>query len=334
MYNNISIIGDGGMGTVLGILLSERGAGVRIWGYDREQLARIDRDRENKKFLPGYKLPAGLLFEPEDERIMSGVDLIISAVPCQFTRAVWSRLRGHVPDEIPIVSVTKGVENDTLLRPTQIMAEILGSDPSDRLVVLSGPTIADELARKLPATACVAGTNEELSKQVQATFSVPWFRVYTNTDIVGVELAGAMKNVIAIAAGIIDGTGVGDNAKAALLTRGLAEITRLGIAMGARPQTFSGLTGLGDLVTTCISPSGRNRAFGERIGKGMTVEQAQSATDSVVEGVATCRSIVALAEEFDIEMPITQAIHAVLFENKPVQAAIADLMTRQLRAEN
>ena len=334
MYNNISIIGDGGMGTVLGILLSERGAGVRIWGYDREQLARIDRDRENKKFLPGYKLPAGLLFEPEDERIMSGVDLIISAVPCQFTRAVWSRLRGHVPDEIPIVSVTKGVENDTLLRPTQIMAEILGSDPSDRLVVLSGPTIADELARKLPATACVAGTNEELSKQVQATFSVPWFRVYTNTDIVGVELAGAMKNVIAIAAGIIDGTGVGDNAKAALLTRGLAEITRLGIAMGARPQTFSGLTGLGDLVTTCISPSGRNRAFGERIGKGMTMEQARSATDSVVEGVATCRSIVALAEKFAIEMPITQAIHAVLFENKPVQAAISDLMTRQLRAED
>lgn len=334
MYSNISIIGDGGMGTVLGILLSEKGAGVRIWGYDSGQLARIDRDRENKKFLPGYKLPAGLLFEPEDERIMSGVDLIISAVPCQFTRAVWSRLRRHVPDEIPIVSVTKGVENDTLLRPTQIMAEILGSDPSDRLVVLSGPTIADELARKLPATACVAGTNEELSKQVQATFSVACFRVYTNTDIVGVELAGAMKNVIAIAAGIIDGTGVGDNAKAALLTRGLAEITRLGIAMGARPQTFSGLTGLGDLVTTCISPSGRNRAFGERIGKGMTMEQARSATDSVVEGVATCRSIVALAEEFDIEMPITQAIYAVLFENKPVQAAIADLMTRQLRAEN
>jgi len=334
MYSNISIIGDGGMGTVLGILLSEKGAGVRIWGYDSGQLARIDRDRENKKFLPGYKLPAGLLFEPEDERIMSGVDLIISAVPCQFTRAVWSRLRRHVPDEIPIVSVTKGVENDTLLRPTQIMAEILGSDPSDRLVVLSGPTIADELARKLPATACVAGTNEELSKQVQATFSVAWFRVYTNTDIVGVELAGAMKNVIAIAAGIIDGTGVGDNAKAALLTRGLAEITRLGIAMGARPQTFSGLTGLGDLVTTCISPSGRNRAFGERIGKGMTMEQARSATDSVVEGVATCRSIVALAEKFDIEMPITQAIYAVLFENKPVQAAIADLMTRQLRAEN
>lgn len=334
MYNNISIIGDGGMGTVLGILLSEKGAKVRIWGYDREQLTRIERDRENKKFLPGYKLPPELSFEPEDERIMSRADLIVSAVPCQFIRAVWNRLKRHVPDKIPIVSVTKGVENDTLLRPTQIMAEILGSDPDDRLEVLSGPTIADELARKLPATACVAGINEELSIQVQATFSVPWFRVYTNTDIVGVELAGAMKNVIAIAAGIIDGTGAGDNAKAALLTRGLAEITRLGIAMGARPQTFSGLTGLGDLVTTCISPAGRNRAFGERIGRGLTVKQAARSTESVVEGVATCRSIVALAEKFDIEMPITQEIHAVLYENKPVQAAISDLMTRQLRAED
>jgi len=334
MYKDISIIGDGGMGTVLGILLSGKGAGVRIWGYDSDQLAQIDRDRENKKFLPGYSLPSELLFEPCDERIMSGADLIISAIPCQFARAVWTRLRNYVPNEVPIVSVTKGVENATLLRPTQIMAEIFGSDPNDRLVVLSGPTIADELARKLPATACVAGTNVNLSKKIQATFSVPWFRVYTNTDIVGVELAGAMKNVIAIAAGIIDGTGAGDNAKAALLTRGLAEITRLGIAMGARPQTFSGLTGLGDLVTTCISPSGRNRAFGERIGRGLTAEQAQNATDSVVEGVATCQSIVALSEKFDVEMPITRAIHAVLFENKSVQVAIEDLMTRQLRAEN
>ncbi|UCF16201.1 MAG: NAD(P)-dependent glycerol-3-phosphate dehydrogenase [Phycisphaerales bacterium] len=322
------------MGTVLGMLLSEKGADVRIWGYDREQLARIDRDRENKKFLPGYKLPAGLLFEPEDNRIMPGADLVVSAVPCQFIRGVWSRLRSHIPDEVPIVSVTKGVENDTLLRPTQIIAEISGSDPSERLAVLSGPTIADELARKLPATACVASANEELSKRVQATFSVPWFRVYTNTDIVGVELAGAMKNVIAIAAGIIDGTGAGDNAKAALLTRGLAEITRLGIEMGARPQTFSGLTGLGDLVTTCISPTGRNRAFGERIGRGMSVQHARNATESVVEGVATCQSIVALTKKFDVEMPITRAIHAVLFENKPVKAAIAELMTRQLRAED
>ncbi len=340
MFKSISIIGDGGMGTVLGMLLCEKGrssaaprmTSVRMWGYDREQLAEIAQNRENEKFLPGYNLPEELVFEPDDERIMSGADLIVSAVPCQFMRRLWNRLKDYVPDGVPIVSVAKGIENDTLLCPTQILAEILPAQ-SDRLAVLSGPTIADELARRLPATACAAARDEELAEQIQNTFSVPWLRVYTNTDIVGVESAGAMKNIIAIAAGIIDGTGAGDNAKAALLTRGLTEITRLGIAMGARPQTFSGLTGLGDLVTTCISPKGRNRSFGERIGKGQTVEQARGATESVVEGIATCKSAMALAGRYDVEMPITQAIYEVLFENKPVQTAIADLMKRRLKAE-
>ena len=333
MFKNISIIGDGGMGTVLAMLLCEKAVAVRMWGHEPAQLAQIARDRENKKFLPGYNLPRGLVFEPDDGRALSGVDLIVSAVPCQFTRSVWSRLKDHVPQAVPIVSVAKGVENDTLLRPTQILAELLRSGRSDKLAVLSGPTIADELARKLPATACAATADGELARQLQLTFSAEWFRIYTNSDIIGVELAGAMKNVIAIAAGIIDGTGAGDNAKAALLTRGLAEISRLGIAMGARPQTFSGLTGLGDLVTTCISPTGRNRAFGERIGQGQTVEQAKDATESVVEGIATCKSVVALAGRDGIEMPITQAVYEVLFENKPVQTAIADLMQRQLKAE-
>lgn len=343
MFKNISIIGDGGMGTVLGMLLCEKGVAARIWGYDREQLAQMAALRENKKFLAGYKLPDALAFEPDDDRIMAGADLVVSAVPCQFMRRIWNRLKDHVPAEVPIVSVAKGVENDTLLRPTQILAEVLqfarndkggrGRARSGGLVALSGPTIADELARKLPATACVAAPDEELAERIQRTFSLSWFRVYTNTDIVGVELAGAMKNVIAIAAGIIDGTRAGDNAKAALLTRGLAEITRLGVAMGAAPQTFSGLTGLGDLVTTCISPTGRNRSFGERIGRGQTVDHAQHANESVVEGIATCESVVALARRYGIEMPITQAVYEVLFENKPVQKAIADLMERRLKAE-
>jgi glycerol-3-phosphate dehydrogenase (NAD(P)+) len=298
-------------------------------------LEQIAQDCENKKFLPGYKLPKELEFEYDDKRAISGADLIVSAVPCQFMRQVWNRLKEYVPDGVPIVSVAKGIENETLLRPTEILAEILQYNQNDRLAVLSGPTIADELARKLPATACSACRDESLAKEIQHTFSddVPWFRVYTNTDIVGVELAGAMKNVIAIAAGIIDGAGAGDNAKAALLTRGLAEIKRLGITMGARPQTFSGLTGLGDLVTTCISPTGRNRSFGERIGKGQTIEQARDATESVVEGIATCESVIALAERYGVEMPITQAVYKVLFENKPVQTAIADLMKRRLKAE-
>jgi glycerol-3-phosphate dehydrogenase (NAD(P)+) len=349
-YEKISIIGDGGMATVLAILLCEKqkasheplhrtpngGAtshAIRMWGYDRQQLADIQKNHENKKFLPGYKLPESLTFEPDDSQIMVDADLIISAVPCQFMRSVWTRLKDYLPANVPIVSVAKGIENDTLMRPTQILADILGEERVTRYAVLSGPTIADELARKLPATACAASIDEELAKKIQYTFNRPWLRVYTNTDVVGVELAGAMKNIIAIAAGIIDGTEAGDNAKAALLTRGLVEITRLGVAMGARQQTFAGLAGLGDLVTTCISLKGRNRSFGERVGRGQTLQQAQNATESVVEGITTCKSVVALAKKHNVEMPITQAVYEILFENKPVQIAIKDLMTRQLKSE-
>ena len=348
-YDTIAIIGDGGMASVLSILLCEKAQKqkteeqntnyeirttryeIRIWGYDHRQLAQIEKRRENKKFLPRYKLPDSLVFEPDDKRIMAGADLIVSAVPCQFMRPVWARLREHVPAGVPIVSVAKGIENDTLLRPTQILADVLY--PKLKTAVLSGPTIADELARRLPATACVAAEDEQFAKTIQQTFSCPWLRVYTNTDVVGVELAGAMKNIIAIAAGIIDGIEAGDNAKAALLSRGLAEITRLGVAMGARPATFAGLTGLGDLVTTCISPKGRNRSLGERIGKGQNLEQAEAATESVVEGVATCKSVVALAAKYGVEMPITQAVYEILFEKKPVHKAIEDLMARQLKSE-
>ena len=332
-YKNISIIGDGAMATVLAMLLCKKKIATRMWGYDAEQLAEIAHSRENKKFLPGYKLPEALVFESNDERIMVGADLIISAVPCQFMRRVWSRLKSYVPEGVAVVSVAKGIENDTLLRPTEIIAEILRFAQNDRLAVLSGPTIADELARQLPATACVACEDEDVARELQYTFNSDWLRVYMNTDVVGVELAAACKNIIAIAAGIIDGIGAGDNAKAALLTRGLAEISRLGVAMGARPQTFSGLTGLGDLVTTCISPKGRNRSFGERIGRGQTIKQAQRATESVIEGIDTCKSVAALAGRYNVEMPITQAVYEVLFEGKGVQAAIADLMKRQLKAE-
>lgn len=330
-YQNITIIGDGGMGTVLAMLLCEKGISTRMWGYDAAQLAQMERRRENVKFLPGYELPETLMFEPDDTLAMAGADLIVSAVPCQFVRPVWMRLKDHVPEVAAIVSVAKGIENDTLLRPSEILTEVLGQGVD--VAVLSGPTIADELARRLPATACAAASDETLAKNVQRTFTCPWLRVYTNTDVVGVELAGALKNVIAIAAGIIDGVGAGDNAKAALLARGLAEITRLGLAMGADEHTFAGLTGLGDLVTTCISPSGRNRSFGERIGRGQTRDQAQKATDSVVEGIATCESVVGLAARYDVEMPITQAVYEVIFEGKPVPTAIENLMSRGLKAE-
>jgi glycerol-3-phosphate dehydrogenase (NAD(P)+) len=289
---------------------------------------------------------------------MEGADLVVSAVPCQFMRRVWERLRGFVPQDVPILSVAKGIENGTLARPTRIIADVLGRD--SRLAALSGPTIADELARKLPATACIACVDENLAGQLQRALSVRWLRIYTNTDIVGVELAGAMKNVIAIAAGIVEGMGLGDNAKAALLARGLAEISRLGVACGARSQTFAGLAGLGDLVTTCISSKGRNRTFGEKIGRyslgsrpgrsvpgpggpaadaypyslgGKIAAAGLQDSPSVVEGIATCRSVVALAAKMGVEIPITQAVYDVLFEDKPVKTAVADLMERRLKAE-
>ncbi|MDD5135090.1 MAG: NAD(P)-dependent glycerol-3-phosphate dehydrogenase [Phycisphaerae bacterium] len=328
---NISIIGDGAMGSVCAMLLCEKGCAVRMWGYDSKQLAEIQRKRENVKFLPGYKLPDSLIFEARDSEIFKNADLILSAVPCQYMRSVFGRLKNHFDISVPIVSVTKGIENGSLLRPSQILSDVIGSNV--KVVVLSGPTIADELIRKLPATATAACEDEQLAKIVQEIFTTPSLRVYRNTDIIGVELAGAMKNVIAIAAGIVDGIKAGDNAKAALLCRGLAEITRLGLALGAKEQTFSGLSGLGDLVTTCISPTGRNRSFGQRIGMGQNVKQAIEATVSVVEGAATCKSVVELAKQHHIDMPITEAVHEILFCGKAVSAAIEELMRRKLKAE-
>jgi len=331
MFKSVSIIGDGAMGTVMAMLLAERSVEVRVWGHDPAQLAHIARQRENIYFLPGHKIPASVGFEPDDRLIMLDTQLLVNAVPCQYIRPIWQRLRPHLVRGLPIVSVTKGIENHTLMRPTEILADVLGDGIAT--AVISGPTIAAELARHLPATACVASTDQDLAKAIQHTISTDWFRVYTNRDVIGVELAGACKNVIAIAAGIIDGVEAGDNAKAALLARGLAEITRLGLACGARPETFAGLAGLGDLVTTCISPLGRNRSFGERIGKGMTLDQALAATRSVVEGVSTCRSVVELARRRQVEMPITSAVYQVLFERKPVRQAIHELMCRQLKPE-
>ena len=331
MIQTITIVGDGAMGTVCGMMLCAKGLSVRMWGHDAGQLAQMAQRRENVRFLPGYTLPETLVLEADDQRVLVGTDLVVSAVPCQFMRSVWTRLGPHLPPGVPIVSATKGIENKTLFRPTEILADLLGRDRS--YAALSGPTIAEEIARGLPATATAASADEDLARQIQQIFNSEHFRVYTNADIIGVELCGALKNVIAIAAGTIDGIGGGDNAKAALLARGLAEIKRLGAAMGASEPTFYGLSGLGDLVTTCISPLGRNRTFGERIGKGMTTQEALAMTQGVVEGVATCSAVLELARRYRVEMPIAEAIGAVVVEGKSVQAAIHNLMSRRLRAE-
>lgn len=332
MFRQVTIIGDGAMGTVCGMLLCRNGVRTTMWGYNAAQLAKFEQARENIRFLPGYRFPNSLRLDSNDSTAMAGAELLVSAVPCQFVRTVWQRLKPFVPLGVPIVSVTKGLENGTLLRPSEILAEVL-SGGGHRYATLSGPTIADELMQELPATAAAASEDLSLAEAIQKTFSTPYFRVYTNSDLKGVELAGAMKNVIAIAAGCIDGIGAGDNAKAALITRGLAEIKRLGAALGARESTFAGLSGLGDLVTTCISPKGRNRTFGERIGRGMSAAEALAQTAGVVEGVSTCRSVVDLAAKQGVEMPISEAVLAVLSDKTGVREAITALMSRSLKAE-
>ena len=331
----IAIVGDGAMGTVCSKLLVEKGFSVRMWTPFVENAAALESTRENRRFLPGVKLPAELRIATDPAEAFVDAKLALSAVPCQFTRAWWRHLKPHYPGGIPICSATKGIENNTLLRATQILAEVLtGSADGDvPLAVLSGPCIAREVAAGLPATVVAASSRGDLAAYVQQTFTTSRFRVYTNPDLIGVELAGATKNIIAIAAGILDGLRAGDNAKAALLTRGLAEITRLGAALGGRRETFAGLAGLGDLVTTCVSPHGRNRSFGESVGRGKTRQQALDAIAGEVEGVATTKSVLDLARRHGVEMPITQAVHAVVFDGQKPAQAITELMSRPLKGE-
>ncbi len=329
-FKNIAVVGNGAMGCVCAEVLASNGCNVVVWGHDCNEIEAIVKTGENELYLPGYKLNKAIGFTSADN-CLACAELVVSAVPCQFVRSVWQRLAAQIPQDVPIVSVTKGIENKTLLLPTQILADVLGN--SRKYATLSGPNISDELIRKLPATACAASEDADLAAKIQLTFNTPWFRVYSNDDIIGVQLAGALKNVIAIAAGIIDGIGAGDNAKAALLSRGLAEIARLGKALGANPNTFSGLTGLGDLVTTCISPTGRNRRFGENIGKGLNTKAALAKTNSVVEGVSTCRAVVELAAKQSVDMPIVEAIYNIIEGKKSVEESISELMARELKHE-
>jgi len=335
MAINVSIVGDGAMPGLCAVLLSENGCRVRLWSAFPAAADELTRTRRTRWFFPGLRLPDTVEVTGNAAEALADAELAIAAVPAQYSRSWWEHLKDYCPGELPICSVSKGIENGSLLRPTQIVLDVLdGSvDSSRRVAALSGPCIAPEVAQKLPATVTVASNDELLARQVQQAFNRPYFRVYTNTDVLGTELAGATKNVIAIAAGILDGLQAGCNAKAALLTRGLVEITRLGVAMGARVETFAGLAGFGDLLTTCISPLGRNRSFGEAIGRGRSTDGALAAIESVVEGVATTRSVVELARQAKVEMPITQAVQDVLFGGRSPADAISELMSRPLKAE-
>ncbi len=330
MSEKILIVGDGAMGTVCGLILAENGHEVTMWSHQSEQTESLKQHRENINYLPGVALPDSMKFITGDDCLSGGYDWVVSAVPCKFLRSIWTKISGSKPDELAIMSITKGLENNTLARPTEIIESCVGKC---QLAALSGPNIADELARQLPATTTIASYDDAFAQRLQTAFTNHWFRVYTNSDLIGVEFAGATKNVVAIAAGLIDGLKVGDNAKAALLTRGLVEITRLGQAMGAKAETFHGLSGMGDLVTTCISPSGRNRTFGQALASGKSVQEVLDNIAGEVEGVNTCKSLYHVAQEHHVEMPITHAVYRVLFENVPVDRAITELMTRKPKAE-
>jgi glycerol-3-phosphate dehydrogenase (NAD(P)+) len=330
----ITILGDGAMATVCAMLLDAKGQSVVMWGPFAQHVEQMQRSRRNDKYLPDVPLSESIELTADEAEAVAGTSLIVSAIPTQFVRSVWQRFAPHMPEGVPIVSVAKGIENDTLLRPTQTIADVLRSAGHERptLAAISGPSIASELARCLPATVCVAG-DEPFIKDVQRLFTTQWMRVYTNPDLLGLELAGATKNVIAIAAGIIDGLHAGYNAKSALLSRGLAEITRLGVAMGARPDTFFGIAGVGDLATTCFSPEGRNRTCGELLGRGIKLPDALKQINGVVEGVATTRSVIQIAKKYNVEMPIAEAVHDVLFEGMDPIHGISRLMSRQLKEE-
>jgi len=326
----VAVIGDGGWGTALALVLHRRGVTVRLWSREPDYAAEMERTRANPRYLPGVPLPAGLLVTGDAAEALGGAGLVISAVPTQFIRGTWKPLARHLARGVPVCSVAKGIEVKTLERPTEILAEVVGPRP---LAVLSGPSHAEEVARGLPCAVVAASRSAALATTVQSLFSTDRFRVYRLRDVVGVEFAGAAKNVVAVAAGIGDGLGLGDNTKAALITRGAVEIARLGKALGARHATFHGLAGIGDLIVTCASRHGRNRAVGERIGRGEKLADILASVPTVAEGVPTAKAIVRLARRVGVEMPIATEVHHVLFDGKDPKRAVTDLMLRSPKTE-
>ena len=333
----IAIVGDGQMGLVLAEQLAHVGTEVTLWGRDRARVDELAATRRSERRLPGFVLPDAVGVTADDAALFDGATLAINCIPTQFIRPIWQRLgKTSPPADLPVVSVSKGIENETLLRPTQVIADATGDDPAKParpLCALSGPTIATELAEHKPATLVAASVSSALAHRVQDLMTAPWVRIYRNDDLIGVEIAGAGKNVVALAAGMIDGLEAGFNAKSALLARGLAEIARLGAAMGARTDTFFGVAGVGDLATTCFCPHGRNRTCGERLGRGESLDSILASSASVVEGVATTRSVTQLATAHSVDMPITSAVHEILFGGLAPRDAIASLMQRQPKAE-
>jgi glycerol-3-phosphate dehydrogenase (NAD(P)+) len=327
------ILGGGGWGTALSIVLGSKGADVKVWEYDNEQCERVTKSGENERFLPGVSIPPSVRFTSDISDAVEGREIVVFAVPSHTLRGVAKNLAKLDVSCAIVVSGTKGLEDDSLMRMSEVLADELPSGVADKIVVLAGPSHAEEVSRMCPTAVVAASSNLALAKQAQQLFSTNHFRVYSSEDVTGVELGVSIKNVIAIAAGICDGIGYGDNTKAALITRGLAEMTRLGVALGARRETFFGLAGVGDLVVTCLSRHSRNRHVGEQVGKGRSLEGVLSEMVMVAEGVRTTRSALHLARRHEVEMPITEQVYAVLFEGKDAHSAMDELMSRELKSE-
>jgi glycerol-3-phosphate dehydrogenase (NAD(P)+) len=326
----ISVIGDGGWGTTLAVYLSRKGYDVLLWGAFPANVQAVEKKRENVKFLPGIKIPQSLSLTSDLTKAIEFAELIVLATPSQYLSGVLQKFSGVNFKKKIFLSVVKGIEVETLKRMSQTIHEHLGSV---HLAVLSGPTIASELARGIVTTAVIASHNQAIAVKLQKIFHSEIFRIYTNNDVIGVELGGSVKNVIALACGICDGLGLGTNAKSAVLTRGLAEMARLGQALGAKKETFYGLTGLGDLVTTCVNTASRNRSVGEAIGQGKDVKKLLSSMDMVAEGVATSKAVYLLSKKLKVQMPITHEVYNIIYNKKKVKAALGALMQRDFKAE-
>lgn len=326
----VAVLGNGGFGTALAIATRRMGHGVALWGHDVAYTATIAATRRNPRYLPGVEVQDDVLVTTDPGKVLAGADVVLVAVPTQHVRGAVVPMRDLLPRDAPLVSLAKGLEQTSSLRPSQVLADVAPGRP---ILAMSGPSHAEEVARGMPALVVLAGSTHELRRDLQRALSDQHLRVYRNDDLLGVELCGALKNVIAVAAGIAEGLGLGDNARAAILARGLAEMVRYGQAEGARPETFYGLAGVGDLAATAFSPHGRNRALGERIGRGEPLQSILASTQKVAEGVFTARVVQRRAGELRIEMPLCDAVCRVLFEGLAPAIAVRELMERDRKRE-
>lgn len=331
MSKQIAVIGAGSWGTALAKLLALNGNSIRMWGRNTEHLQEMQANRENVRYLPGVKLPDSIEICMEERDCLKGADLVLFGVPAQHFRVAFQKALALMPEDALVVNVAKGIEQASLQRMSEIAYSV---KPDIKYVVLSGPSHAEEVGREMPTTVAVASKDMELARQVQDIFMNDFFRIYTNDDVAGLELGGSLKNIIALGAGIADGLGYGDNAKAAMMTRGIVEMTRLGVKLGARPETFSGLSGVGDLIVTCCSMHSRNRRCGILIGQGKDPKEAVKEVGMVVEGMYTADAAYRLAKKLGVEMPITEAIYKVVQGEVAAADAVHALMTRAKKGEN